>query len=86
MRYLRDELAPLTDWSTLTINDVAELLGVGRDTVFELVNHPDPKKRLPSIRIGARCRRIRVLDYKEWLETYEPEFEDDEVICYQLAG
>ena len=86
MRYLRDELAPLSDWSTLTIQDVSELLGIGRDAVFALLNDPDPKKRLPSIYLGPRLRRIRVLDYKLWLENYSPDFEDETVICHQLAS
>lgn len=42
----------------LTVNDVAAELGCGRDTVYSLLT----TGALPSVKLGARLRRIRRAD------------------------
>ena len=58
-RYTRFDKLPLT----LTVLEVAEVLDIGRNTAYEIVQSGD----LPSRRIGKRSQ-IRVLKYD--LERY----------------
>ncbi len=58
-RYTRFDELPLT----LTVPEVAEVLDIGRNTAYEIVQSGD----LPSRRIGKRSQ-IRVLKYD--LERY----------------
>jgi excisionase family DNA binding protein len=46
----------------LRVEDVAELLGVSRSSVYNLMN----TNQLPSIRI-AGCRRIPMEQLREWV-------------------
>lgn len=48
---------------TLKIEEVAQLLGVGRGTAYNLAKRPD----FPSIRVGARLIVPKHLFF-EWLE------------------
>jgi excisionase family DNA binding protein len=46
----------------LRVEDVAELLGISRSSVYNLIN----TQQLPSIRI-AGCRRIPMDGLREWI-------------------
>jgi excisionase family DNA binding protein len=48
----------------LTPEEVADALGVGRSTVYDLLR----LKVLPSVRIG-RSRRVRVEDLRSYVDT-----------------
>ena len=48
----------------LTPEEVADALGVGRSTVYDLLR----LKVLPSVRIG-RSRRVRVEDLRDYVDT-----------------
>ncbi|TCI50321.1 DNA-binding protein [Exiguobacterium sp. SH1S21] len=52
--------------SYLSIDEVSELLGLGRSTVIRLIR----EKGLPILRIGALIR-IRRSSLEEWLEKQE---------------
>lgn len=47
----------------LTVSDVAELTQLSLGTIYHLVS----QKRIPVIRISARCLRFRRSDIEAWL-------------------
>lgn len=49
----------------LTVNEVAAELGCGRDTVYSLLT----TGALPSVRLGARLRRIRRSDLDNYINS-----------------
>lgn len=51
----------------LTPEEAAELLGVGRSTVYDLLR----LGLLPSVKIG-RSRRVRVSSLRDYVATLEP--------------
>ena len=53
------------EWTMLSIVDVAEELGCGRDTVYSLL----ASGQLRSVRIGERLRRIRRSDLLAFVES-----------------
>lgn len=48
----------------LAPDEVAQLLGIGRTKVYELLD-----QEIPNYRVG-RCRRVRLSDLLEWLEQH----------------
>jgi excisionase family DNA binding protein len=50
----------------LSISEVAEALGVYRDTVYRYIN--DIKKPLPSIKISRKKILVKKEDLDKWLE------------------
>jgi excisionase family DNA binding protein len=47
----------------MTVNDVAEFLGLAVGTVYHMVS----QKRLPCVRLSARCLRFRRSDLDEFV-------------------
>lgn len=47
-------------------NEVAEILGIGRSLVYELIAQGD----IPSVRVG-RCIRVRRESLEQWLNAKE---------------
>ena len=65
----------LTKAVTLRPRDVHELFGISTSTLHGLCTHPDPKRRLPSIKVPGRQGRkgIRLIYWTElvaWLERW----------------
>lgn len=56
---------PTESLRLLTINDVAELLAISRDSVYRLVR----AGKLPSLRVGARIR-FRATEVDAYLERH----------------
>ena len=52
----------------LSVPEVAAELGCGRDTVYALLS----SGLLPSVRVGARLRRIRRQDLQAYVASLEP--------------
>ena len=42
----------------LSVRELADLLGVSRQFIYESVKNPDPKKRIPCLRVGKHYRFI----------------------------
>lgn len=59
--------APATPKLLLTVEEAAELLGIGRTTAFALIR----TGALRSVRIG-RLRRVRIADLNAYAETLSP--------------
>jgi excisionase family DNA binding protein len=59
----------------LDVTEVAEFLGLAVGTVYHLLS----QKRLPCVRISARCVRFDPRQIEEWVKerTEEPEAESD---------
>ncbi|MFN3481043.1 MAG: helix-turn-helix transcriptional regulator [Thermodesulfovibrionales bacterium] len=53
----------------LTVEEVAEMLGIKRHSVYHLVFH----KRIPCLKISKGCLRFRKSDIEKWLKTKEQE-------------
>ena len=49
----------------LTVQDLCRRLRLSKPTVLELIHHPDPEKRLASLRVGIQLR-VRADDFEEW--------------------
>jgi excisionase family DNA binding protein len=47
----------------MTVNDVAEFLGLAVGTIYHLVS----QKRIPCVRLSARCLRFRRSDLDEFI-------------------
>jgi len=48
----------------LKVEDVAELLQMSVGTIYHLVS----EKRIPCVKLSARCVRFRSKDLSEWIE------------------
>ncbi len=51
----------------LTVDDVAALLGVSRDAVYDLAESRDPCTSLPAVRLGRRLR-FRSIDVAAYID------------------
>lgn len=51
----------------LSVNEVADLLGVKTWTVYEWAETRDEARRLPSVKVG-RLRKFRVTDLEAWVD------------------
>lgn len=51
----------------LSLDELAVAVQVPRDTLAKLLEHVDPKKRLPSILIGQRGHRFAFWEAVRWL-------------------
>jgi excisionase family DNA binding protein len=47
----------------MTVNDVAEFLGLAVGTIYHMVS----QKRIPCVRLSARCLRFRRSDLEEFI-------------------
>lgn len=48
----------------LTVNEVMEILGIGRRKAYELMDQPG----FPCIRIGEKLKRVNRDAFFEWIE------------------
>lgn len=48
----------------LTVNEIMEILGIGRRVAYELMDRPD----FPCIRLGDRLKRVNRDAFFEWLD------------------
>ena len=52
----------------LTIQEVCELVHLGRSTVYKLLDNPDG---FPTVRVGRRAVRIPLASVKQWVEKFQ---------------
>ncbi len=67
---LADDI-PIEKKVALTVDEVASLMGIGRDLVFSLILNPDPitkRPRLESMELGPRVRRIPRKSLEKFIE------------------
>jgi excisionase family DNA binding protein len=48
----------------MSVDEIAELLGLAKGTVYHLVS----EERIPCVRLSARCLRFRLSEVMEWIE------------------
>lgn len=56
----------------LTPDEVAEMLGIAKVTLYQMVFY----RRIPAVQISRRCLRFRKQDIEKWLRSKEVEQED----------
>jgi excisionase family DNA binding protein len=49
--------------SLLTVHDVAKLLGLSVGSIYHMIN----QKRLPVVKLSARCVRFKKADLDAWI-------------------
>lgn len=52
------------EWRLLRVTELAELLGVSRRKAFSLLGNA-----IPVVVLGRRCRRVRLADVIEYIES-----------------
>lgn len=52
----------------LRVKELAEAMGWSDQRIYRLVNHPDPARRLPHVRLGREVH-FRLSDVQAWLES-----------------
>lgn len=52
----------------LTIQEVCELVGLGRSTVYKLLDSPNG---FPTVRVGRRAVRIPSASVEQWVEKFQ---------------
>lgn len=65
--YLRKELILMALNKPLTVKDVAELLGVSTDVVYDMVR----KKKIPHFKVGNRLIRFQASSIQQWMNEQE---------------
>lgn len=61
----------------MTAAEAAEFLGIAGGTIYHWVS----EKRIPFVRISARCIRFRRRDLESWLSARLVEAQDAELPC-----
>lgn len=51
-----------------TVQEIADLLEIGKTKAYELVNTPAKLGGIPSKRLGPKTIRVRRVDFERWLE------------------
>ena len=52
------------DRITYSVSEIAEMLGIGRNIAYELVNRVD----FPAVRVGERRIVVPIDKFKSWLD------------------